>query len=69
VKREAAYGPAFDGDGELLDLGDGEARRLAEGLDDVLRVHTVLHERLALAQELASQDYHRGGAVANLRRR
>lgn len=46
--------------------GEGGAAYGAECLDDDLRVHAVLDERLGLAQKLARQHDHRGGAVAHL---
>eukprot|EP00962_Isochrysis_galbana_P026096 scaffold8069_cov126-Isochrysis_galbana.AAC.13 len=54
-------------DRELVELLCGEADGLAVGLDDDLRVHPLLDERLGLAQELTRQQHDRGGAIAHLR--
>ena len=51
---------------QLVDAVDGELGGLAEGLDDQSGVHALVDEGLALLEELAGEDDHRGGAVADL---
>eukprot|EP00982_Pelagococcus_subviridis_P006518 30146-Pelagococcus_subviridis.AAC.3 len=60
---------ALDGDADLSHFIHRHARGGAEPLDDVLRVHAVLDERLRLAEELSGEDDDRGRAVAHLRSR
>lgn len=55
------------GDGDLLDLVDGEVGGGAEGSDDGLRVEALLHVRLQLLQELCGQEGDGRGAVSDLR--
>mmetsp|Transcript_53172 Transcript_53172/g.137548 ORF Transcript_53172/g.137548 Transcript_53172/m.137548 type:complete len:485 (-) Transcript_53172:48-1502(-) len=51
---------------ELVEAADGQLGRLAEGLDDHLRVDPLLNVRLRLPQELARQQHHARRAVADL---
>eukprot|EP00966_Prymnesium_polylepis_P038817 900743-Prymnesium_polylepis.2 len=52
---------------QLVQSLDRELRRLAERLDDDLRVDALLNVGLGLAQELAGEEHDAGRAVAHLR--
>ena len=52
---------------ERLDPRDGHLRSFSEVLDDVLRVHAVLNEGLALAEELPGEDDDGRGSVSDFR--